>query len=187
MQFQRERFLDVVKEAAPLLVRHWKEIAHYQDIVLDPDVSAYHYLEKCGGLRVFTARDEGKLAGYVVFFVRHNMHYKESLQAVQDVLFLDEPYRKGFTGIKLIKYADESLADDGVQVVYHHVKAAHDFGPILERMGYRLVDLIYARRLDHGSVGSHSSRGSTHRLAGSQEGVEEASRRTILTDGPIES
>jgi hypothetical protein len=40
------------------------------------------------------------------------------------------------------------LALEGIQVVYHHVKAAHNFGKMLERMDYKLVDLIYAKRLD---------------------------------------
>jgi hypothetical protein len=177
MNYQRERFLDVVAEATPLLVRHWKEIAHYQDIVLNPDISGYVDIERRGGLRLFTARDGKKLAGYAVFFIRHNMHYQDSLQAVQDVLFLDEGYRKGFTGIKLIKYADEALRDEGVQVVYHHIKSAHNFGPILERMGYQLVDLIYARRLDHGNVSSDSRRSGTGRGVRGQESGGQAEQR----------
>lgn len=186
MNYQRERFLDVVAEAAPLLVRHWKEIAHYQDIVLNPGISGYVELERRGALRLYTARDGKRLAGYAVFFIRHNMHYKDSLQAVQDVLFLDEDYRKGFTGIKLIKYADEALRDEGVQVVYHHIKSAHNFGPILERMGYQLVDLIYARRLDHGSFSSDRSGRGTGRGLRGQEDRGQAEQSTILTDGSPE-
>jgi hypothetical protein len=48
----------------------------------------------------------------------------------------------------LIRYADMQLKEDGVQVVYHHSKVAHNIGPLLERMGYEAVDLIYAKRLD---------------------------------------
>ncbi len=85
--------------------------------------------------------------GYQVFFLKANAHYKSSLQAVQDILFLDERIRKGFTGYRFIRYCDEKLKDEGVQVVYQHVKSKHDFGRVLERLGYELQDLIYSRRL----------------------------------------
>jgi hypothetical protein len=32
-------------------------------------------------------------------------------------------------------------------VVFQHVKTAHDFGPLLERIGYTLVEKVYARRV----------------------------------------
>ena len=68
--------------------------------------------------------------------------------ASQDVLFLAPEHRKGRLGMKLIDYADSMLRREGVQVVAQHVKAAHNFGPLLERLGYELQDLIYTRRLD---------------------------------------
>jgi GNAT superfamily N-acetyltransferase len=147
MQFKRERFDDVFEESLPLLEKHWKEIAHFQDIALEPDRAGYSKVEEAGALRVYTARDEaGVLVGYCVYFVRHNLHYKSSLQASQDVLYID-PTRRGF-GREFLKWCDEQLKSEGVQATYQHVKAAHNFGPMLERQGYQLVDLIYAKRLD---------------------------------------
>ena len=143
--FQRESVEDVRHEIAPLLELHWFEIAHYSDITLDPDWTFY---ESSPAVRVFTARDDGRLVGYAVFFVSTNKHYRQSLQAVQDILFLLPEYRSRTVGPRLIIYADEELQAEGVQVVYQHVKAAHDFGPLLTRIGYERVDTIYARRLD---------------------------------------
>lgn len=145
--FKRENVSDCFQEAMPLLMEHWKEIAHYQDIPLEPDLSFYESAEKSGVLRTFTARgDEGKLIGYAVYFVRHNAHYKSSLQAVQDIIYIQKN-KRGMGG-RFILWCDEQLRAEGVQAVYHHVKTAHNFGPMLERFGYQLVDLIYARRLD---------------------------------------
>lgn len=87
------------------------------------------------------------LVGYALFFVRSNPHYKSSVQAVQDVIYL-APGVRGGTGYKFIAWCDAQLAAEGVQAVYQHVKAAHDFGRLLERQGYELVDFIYAKRLD---------------------------------------
>lgn len=147
MTFARERAQDILDEILPLLKSHYDEIAHFKDIPLEPDFEKYLKLEELDGIRVYTARDENqKLIGYSVFFLSHNIHYKSSLQAVQDVLFI-HPSNRG-SGAKFILWCDDQLKKDGVQAVYQHVKAAHNFGPLLERFGYQLVDLIYSRRLD---------------------------------------
>lgn len=132
----------------PLLAAHWREIAHYVDIPLNPDRAVYDASQSAGILHFYTARDdENTLVGYASFFVRPNPHYAQSIQAAQDVIYV-APWARGKTGARFIQWIDSQLTDAGVQAVYHHVKAAHDFGPLLERMGYELVDKIYARRLD---------------------------------------
>jgi hypothetical protein len=136
VRFQRESAVDVLKQIEPLLKMHWEEIAHFKDIALEPDLDRY-----------LTARNESKeLVGYAIFFILRNPHYRSSLQATQDVLFI-RPDSRGF-GAKFILWCDHQLKQEKVQVVYHHVKKAHNFGPMLERMGYELVDYIYARRMD---------------------------------------
>ncbi len=145
--FGIESFAEVREEIKPLLAAHWKEVAHYPDIELDVDWTRYAMLADAGLLRIFTVRSEDrKLVGYAIFMVQTNMHYKQSLQALQDVLFIS-PEHRGF-GKKFIEWCDHCLRSEGVQAVYHHVKKEHNFGPMLERIGYELVDLIYGRRLD---------------------------------------
>lgn len=146
--FQRERIRECQDEIQPLLVAHWREIAAYQDIPLDPDWVMYRQIEATGALRIYTVRDESMLVGYAVFFVRSNPHYKGSVQATQDILYLDPPFRKQRVGATFIEWCDAELRKEGVQVVYHHVKLAFDFGPLLERLGYEALEKIYARRLD---------------------------------------
>lgn len=143
--FARESVLAIEDEIKPLITRHWQEIAHYKDIKLDPDWEHYRSLDDRGFLAVFTARQDSVLVGYAIFFVRSNPHYKQSLQAHQDIIFIDQE-KRGF-GKDFITWCDNQLKSDGVQVVYHHVKKSHDFSPLLRRIGYNLVDLIYSRRL----------------------------------------
>lgn len=150
MQFARETLTaKLLEEIAPLLAEHWKEIAHFHDIPLSPNLEQYKKLEEAGAIRLFTARDEeAQLAGYNLFFLTQSLHYSTSLQAQQDILFLLPKYRKAMWGSRFIRWCDEELRKDGVQLVTQHMKAKHSFGPILERQGYELVDLIYAKRLD---------------------------------------
>lgn len=147
LTFQREKLGDVWDELLPLLQEHWKEIAHYKDIPLDPDKAVYDRMEWSGAVRLFTLRDAGELTGYAVFFIVHHPHYKTSKQAQQDVIYI-APKARGGTGSKFIADCDDELRKEGVQIVSHHVKAAHNFGPALERLGYELMDLIFTKRLD---------------------------------------
>ena len=142
--YQRETVAQVLDEIKPLLMKHWEEIAHFKAVPLDPDYDAYLRAEAQGKLRVFTARKDGTLVGYSVFFMG-NLHYRSARIATQDILFL-LPECRGFTGYRLIRFSDSELKAEGVEVTYHHVKVAHDFGPLLAHMGYAPVDIIYARR-----------------------------------------
>jgi GNAT superfamily N-acetyltransferase len=131
-----------------LLVRHWREIAHYQDIPLEVDYPVYEAAEAAGKLRIFTVRLDGELVGYSCYFVNSNPHYKSSVQAVQDVLFLAPEYRKAAIGRQLIAYADVRLAAEGVQVTYQHSKAALPIDALLKRQGYEFIERIWAKRHD---------------------------------------
>lgn len=152
--FNAETFSeDLFEESLPLLTEHWREIAHYGDIPLDPDFEVYAAIARAGQLRVFTVRTvepTQELIGYAVFIVRPNPHYKGSVQAVQDVLFIRPSHRGGSMGYRFIRWCDQRLRAEGAQLSIHHVKSAHDFGPLLNRLGYELVDFIYCKRLDRG-------------------------------------
>lgn len=145
--FRGEKMATCWDEAKKLSVEHYAAIAHYQDIPLNPDDDAYRMLEANGRLRIYTIRDEdNRMMGYQIFILGKNIHYKDSLQAVQDVLWITPSWR-GF-GHKFIDWCDSNLHGEGVQVVMQHMKAKHAFGETLCKMGYELQDLIYTRRLD---------------------------------------
>lgn len=147
---QLENIEDLWDELEPLLVKHWREVAHYQDIQLDVDRERYETMQDAGYLRCFTARIAGKLVGYLFYFVRTNAHYQGSTQAVQDVFFVDPEHRGGRMGIDLLVASHWHLMNEGVQVVAQHVKVKEslDFGPMLEKLGYEKVEAIYCKRLD---------------------------------------
>jgi GNAT superfamily N-acetyltransferase len=165
-RFQQERFVDWIEEALPLLRRHWHELAHYSDIPLDIDRKGYTALCAAGLMRIYTARLADKLVGYAVFIVGKNGHYHGSgPMAKQDVLYVDPAHRRGSLGIRLVRYADEMLRFDGVNVVYHHVKLAHPaLGRVLEHLGYEPIETLYGRRLD-----THTGTGALARLSGGED------------------
>lgn len=131
-----------------LFERHRLELSHYPDLALDVDWARYESCEAGGVLRVMTARKAGRIIGYVAFFVAPNAHYKGSLQAIQDVLYLDADYRHGRTGYRLIALAEDYLRREGIQVLYQHCKVTHPLGSLFLRTGYQLIDFVYGKRLD---------------------------------------
>ena len=146
--FQQEMFDEMYNEGGPLIQAHYEEITANPDIPLAPDVDRYHELEQAGKLRVFTARDCGTLIGYVIVTVAYGLHYKTSLQATQDVVYLAPEYRGKRIGMRFLDYVDDNLRKEGVQVVYQHSKIAHPaLGRMLERIGYTAVETVYQRRL----------------------------------------
>lgn len=144
-QFALESLEQVFDEVSPLLVGHYTEIEGHLGIPLDIDWEAYAEVEKAGAIRIFTARIDGNLIGYTVFFVHTSLHYKTSKQAVQDGLFID-PEHRGF-GMKFLRWCDTQLRNEGVQFVHHSVSVLKDFGQMLERLGYEKSETVYRRRL----------------------------------------
>jgi|TARA_R110000796_G_scaffold156519_1_gene273302 GNAT superfamily N-acetyltransferase len=148
MNYQQE-FLDQVENDILVLIDlHYEEIALNQDkIKLNPDWEVYRALEDQGKLKVFTARDNGTLVGYFVVVVGVNMHYKDHTFACNDVIYLHKDYRKGFAGIKLIKFAKKCLTEDGVSVLTINTKVHQPFDRVLERLGFKLIERVYSSYL----------------------------------------
>ena len=62
MLFKRELGVPVLfEEMMPLLTAHYKEIAQYLDIPLNPNFEKYALMELAGTLRIYTARAENGL------------------------------------------------------------------------------------------------------------------------------
>lgn len=151
LSFQQERAQDCFIEAKPMLEAHWAEVAHYPDIPFDPDLDAYVLLENAGMLRAYTVRERGEMKGYAVFFLRADIHYRSALYAACDIIYLDPALRGGMLAARFIMWCDEQLklgAPDGTLLISHHVKFAHDWTPLLKRLGYEPVDAVWFRRMD---------------------------------------
>ena len=64
-----------------------------------------------------------------------------------DILFLKEEYRNAQVGSGLIKFSEECLEADGVDVVMIGTKAHKSFGVLLEMLGYSEVETFYGKRV----------------------------------------
>ena len=145
MEFAIENLAKVRHEIEPLLEQHWQEIALNKDIIkMNPDWEAYARLDAVNSLRIYTARKDNELMGYFVVLVSKSLHYRDHLFANNDVIFLSKSARKGLTGVKLIKYAIESLAAEGITKLHINTKAHQPFDAILERLKFEAIERVYS-------------------------------------------
>ena len=149
ISFATEKFMDVIDEIKPLLLKHWEEIEGHRDIIkLNPDYDKYHTLEKSGMLHIVTARYDGKLIGYSISFVVPHLHYPDCLMSLNDIVYLSPEYRKGRNAIQLFEYAEEELKFLGVMKVHYDVSIKRDFGPVLQSIGYTLISHTYEKLIN---------------------------------------
>lgn len=153
MLFNLEALNDCKDEIQPILRNeHWEEVGHYKDIPIDMEWSKYEMLQGLGKLRCFTIRSfeneelkETFLMGYAFFIVDRHLHYKNTIVANQDILYVRKPYRG--IGKEFLKWCDEQLKAEDVVTVTHHAKPWFEYGNLFEDMGYEKAETIWSRRL----------------------------------------
>ena len=97
IEYKEETFDQVINEIKPLLENHYEEIALDRDVIkLNPDYETYKKCCDSGLMKIITARDDGKLVGYLIAIIKYHLHYKDSLTAIDDI-FYDST--RNFSGI----------------------------------------------------------------------------------------
>jgi len=143
--FQKEPLFPFVDEALALFKEHYEEIAERTDVIeLDPDLDRYKTLENAKILEVHTARDDGKLVGYSLWMVVNHLHYKKSVTASSDILYIHPDYRKGLLGYRFLKWTTEEIKKRSPQRILFHMKPFLDYGHLVERLGGHYFEKTYS-------------------------------------------
>lgn len=125
-EFQREKVSETIDEAMPLLERHWDEIAWTKGLSgVDIDRTVYKALEDAGVIVCLTARCDGELVGYAVYFTKFHPHYKTVKWAVSDIYWIAPEHRGKSLGNRLFARMEIELRKEGVQVMHTTGKTAH--------------------------------------------------------------
>jgi hypothetical protein len=120
-------------------------------IPLDPDWSFALELEHRKVLWTAALRRDGKLIGYNSMCVHPHIHYRSTLHAVNDVIYVD-PAERGVAGVKLVRGTEAMLKPMGVVKVIYHTKLApiggkHTVGDLLSLLGYKHFENLYCKLL----------------------------------------
>jgi GNAT superfamily N-acetyltransferase len=142
--FQAEPFANLMRDGKELFNAHWEEIASHKDKVpLNPNYDAYLHLCEGGLLHTVTTRIYEKLVGYFMVVVVPHLHYQDCVIAQSDILYLMPEVRGNGAGTRLIQFVESYLKSFGVHRIIINCKVAHDFGGLLEELGYKFIEKVY--------------------------------------------
>lgn len=136
--------------AEDLLLQHWRETAlHHEDVPLDPDWSRVFCLEREGWLKVASLRRYGELIGYAVFTIARHLHFRSSVYATCNALYV-LPEHRGYAGGKLVVETERMLRALDVTKVVHQapVSRGKKLGALLERLGYKHTEDFYCKLME---------------------------------------
>lgn len=147
VRFAQETYAQLKAEPNALALAdvHFAEVAP-QGADLEIDHEQFQWMCEHGLLHVVTARNDGVLVGYHLTLVRKQLH-RNVLSGYVDAFFLDPEHRKGSTGMRLMKYAEETLKRRGVKWLYTGTKHVKNIGILLEHMGHKAIETQYLKIL----------------------------------------
>jgi GNAT superfamily N-acetyltransferase len=135
--YQQESLVTVKNELENLLQLEWEEVQH--DVGADkpdPDWDTYFLLEDLGKLMIFTARSGGKIVGYFSATINPDLHCKGKMLVCNDAIFVHPDYRKSGVGIRLFKFAEKCLSEDGFDRLYVNTTERNNIDGLMSHMGY---------------------------------------------------
>jgi L-amino acid N-acyltransferase YncA len=148
MRYSEEKITAaLLEEASPLMEETVKETGPLQG-KFEVNKMVYIKMSSMGLYRAYIARtEEGKLAGFLGMVVSEHLYFPEFNMAQQDVLHLGKEHRKGFVGIKLLKYSEKKLKELGVNVILQNSTNKKDISKLFLRLGYSPSDQVFIKEI----------------------------------------
>lgn len=149
IRFAVESWAEFRKDAAPLWQADWNEAesAHGR-IALDPDHALFETLDRLGQLVVVAARDDDRLVGYWIGFVRPHEHARDSVSAYQDALYIDRGHRAPRVSARLLRAVERELRQRRVQRMIVTTKTHVDQSRLLGALGFRETERVFEKMLE---------------------------------------
>jgi len=145
--FQVETVETWAAESKDLVYAHWQELGLDLDLEIAPDIAKMKALEDLGVWRVLTAREDGRLVGYLLAVVSVHLHYMNSPRMfIVDAYYVSPESRKG-TGAKLIRFAETFARELGTIKIYLSCKIHRDHSALFLALGYQLSDYAFIKRI----------------------------------------
>ena len=119
-----------------LAVAHHAEVNVFDDVPLNINWQRYLQCEKSGNYLLVVVRDDGKIVGWLGFFIYEHMRHIGYKIAKEDWYYISPEYRGKGIGKELFRFAEWSLKSLGVRRVMVSCKVAHDHTRLLNALGY---------------------------------------------------
>lgn len=148
---QVERWATFYPDGKNIFPEHHRHLAlHQEEIPLAIDEEKYEVLDRTGILLIMTARSEGELIGYWLWFLMPHPHYRTTLMGLTDMYFVLPKYRNG-VGARLLMASEAELKRRGARKAITSCKAHEDHREFLERAGWELSDYTMVKLIKGGA------------------------------------
>jgi GNAT superfamily N-acetyltransferase len=138
-----ENLTETLEELKPFFPAHWLELGLWRDkMPLDPDYAEYLRRDGLGMLTLATVRDDGALIGYAVFQIAPAMHYRSTLAAHMDLIYLEPTKRGAGAGRMLGEVLIAELKRRGVGPIYAGSKNHKGIEGFWRSLGLEPVETI---------------------------------------------
>ncbi len=141
LSFGWERLELILREPniRDLLTSYLQELSPIKGLKLDIDWAHFLQQEQLGVYRVWTARVNGTLAGFVSFYVKTHPYFRTVLFAVDGGHYLAPAFRdtSSMVGIRMWRSVKAALIEEGVQLAFLHDNALRPLSPFLLAIGAR--------------------------------------------------
>lgn len=134
-----------------LVRQHWNEVGVFKrEMPLAPDWDGYRARERQGLLHILAARRAAKLIGYCSWIVLSgHLHYKTTVFAVCDAIFIPTRYRKTGAGARLMLKSEADIVarwpGRSIRFEYHDKVALKHLAPALTKRGFEAIDVSLAK------------------------------------------
>lgn len=126
----------------------WLDLEHeHSEIPYAPDWESYQRLEDGHHLRFFSLRENENLIGYASVRMDSDEHRNGLRMAFFNDIYVTKA-KRGYAAT-LVKYVEKAIALLGVRRIQgaHKVTAKVDSGKFFKAMGYKPMEIIYAKVL----------------------------------------
>lgn len=143
---QIESLTDCLDEMKELINEHYDEVNLYPEYIsCNPDYDKYLELDKTGNLILVTFREDEAIKGYCIYFVSRDLHSKDHLCAVNDVIFLHPDHRGGTESAEMLATIEEELKDRGVSTMIINMKAYKPFFSLMDFLEFNKSEYQFSK------------------------------------------
>jgi len=150
IEYTSTSLTEIADKILPLIKNHYDEISIFKDYgyEFDPLIESYHASSQSEFFKVYTAKFEDELLGYVFFCIYPNHpHCRKIKMAMMDMIYLDPKYRGKGIGKSLLECAHKDLKTHGVNMVIAAMSKKYDFSEMLNSMDYKLMDYLFIKEI----------------------------------------
>jgi hypothetical protein len=128
---------------APMLPAHFEEVCWSRErFTLNPRLEVYEALEKADALHTWLLMVDGICVGYSLWFVQPNLHYRDTLWAANDLIYIQPEHRHEHTRW-FVEATHDALRSLGVDGATYHMKTFKPFASLMHKVGAEHFENLY--------------------------------------------